>query len=233
MRTVDSLRSEQSPPYPLVAGYRSLKNGMLDAEPYGHLKAMLVSRRRSVGKNTDSSRTEKNAQESLLLCLPAELRNRIYEYVVSRETIDVFTKPATTLTRRTEQGFIPEPVQHFRFLQVCRQLYSEACLLPFSTNIFRFAGRDDLCSWRENLLEAQKDSVHYLQVKPELYVWATSLQCLRSFPALEKVYVVITTTHWEDAERDRKPDEEKARKTLRAYVKDIIFVSTNHLRQSP
>lgn len=92
--------------------------------------------------------TQRNARESPLLRLPAEIRNLIYEYIL--------TKGAYTFGRLYEpQKPCPtKPRKKFRswgvlqkifpgsnansLLRVCRQIPFETSLLPFELNDFRF-----------------------------------------------------------------------------------------------
>lgn len=72
-------------------------------------------------------------RNNLLLRLPAELRNRIYELVFRGKTYlfksSIHTKHARLDT--TEKHI-------FGLLYVCRQIYFEAALLPYAMNTFCF-----------------------------------------------------------------------------------------------
>jgi hypothetical protein len=86
--------------------------------------------------------TLRNAQESPLLRLPSELRNKIYEYALGGLKI--------SLGGRSEDGGIwytfSQPINAGRFVSIsktrptaplmltCRQIYTEAELLPFRLN---------------------------------------------------------------------------------------------------
>jgi len=107
--------------------------------------------------------------------LPGELRNRIYELAlgthwlhVSRDgsTVQLCQKPSRFCTRRdliksspTRQKFVAAYAHHpechrgkslpLDLLIVCRQVYLEARLIPFSANIFVFERRSALMRFLE------------------------------------------------------------------------------------
>jgi hypothetical protein len=124
--------------------------------------------------------------DSLLLKLPNELRNLIYEYTFGTnwlhisedgKTARLCLEPSRYFLRRdviksspTRQRFVPAYAHHHGFhlnrekcpkrkklplelLMVCRQVYHEARLLPFSMNIFVFERRSILA----NFLKAQSE----------------------------------------------------------------------------
>jgi hypothetical protein len=113
---------------------------------------------------TPPSSFESNQHASPLLRLPAELRVKIWEYSLGgnqilpsvwiNEYMRDFHHPSNIYLRAesTENTF------HFlSLLRVCRQIYAEARLLPFSCNIWLFWGYLDY-SWRAK--EAWADLFH-------------------------------------------------------------------------
>jgi hypothetical protein len=71
---------------------------------------------------------------SSLLCLPAEIPNRIWTYTVSDKTFQ---------SRHTDsflQRFRPEPYERphtFVLLRACRQIFVETALLSIATSVFK------------------------------------------------------------------------------------------------
>ena len=91
----------------------------------------------------------RNAQQSLFLRLPAELRHQIHHHIFADEVL--------TISRISEQysgvqnsSFYEEWVGRaftmptlLRLLFVCRQVYHEARLVPFSAPVFSFTAGDE------------------------------------------------------------------------------------------
>lgn len=83
---------------------------------------------------TSCNSMDRNARASPLLRLPAELRNRVYEYVLYKGTYWFNRERATTSKRPIE--IVPRIANRLSLLRVCRQTYAETALLPFSLNTF-------------------------------------------------------------------------------------------------
>jgi hypothetical protein len=81
------------------------------------------------------SSAERNQRESPLLRLPGELRNRIYGYALGR--MRFFINGSRWYGKLEADAEGPELSLHYFFalIQVCRQVYSEAHLLPYKLNI--------------------------------------------------------------------------------------------------
>jgi hypothetical protein len=73
----------------------------------------------------------RNATFSPLLRLPPEIRNTIYTFVFGIGTI-LMIHLRYGLSCRTEGSL--------NLLRVCRQVYTETCLLPYKLNTFDFVG---------------------------------------------------------------------------------------------
>jgi hypothetical protein len=98
--------------------------------------------------------------QNQILRLPAELRNKIYEYVIGNKSICLESTyrneprgrvhPCETPPAR--QPYSPDDKEHgaFNILAACRQTYAEARYLPFSLNVFRFERYDCLNGFRDN-----------------------------------------------------------------------------------
>jgi hypothetical protein len=74
-----------------------------------------------------SARALRNQRESPLLRLSAELRNRVYDYVLGNKTY------STVIILPTSR---PNPNS---LLLACRQVYHEASILPYTLNTFTFS----------------------------------------------------------------------------------------------
>jgi hypothetical protein len=88
-----------------------------------------LKRRSTIIPNKPSA--GRNAQESPLLCLPAELRNRIWTYVLSSQ--DDIPPDADGQDFKWNLEEI-----HLDIISVSRQAYAETALLPFALGCFRF-----------------------------------------------------------------------------------------------
>ncbi|CAN9348072.1 hypothetical protein CC77DRAFT_1019508 [Alternaria alternata] len=73
--------------------------------------------------------TPRNSDISPLLHLPGEIRNEIYQYVLNEGVYD-FMDGIVSPTYECDE--------RFALLRVCREIYNETRLLPFSLNTFHF-----------------------------------------------------------------------------------------------
>lgn len=96
--------------------------------------------------------TIENQRTSPLLRLPAELRNKIYEYALSGDVRVCFPGTCDECWQKIHEP----PPRHFggciSLLQTCRQAYTEAKLLPFTLDTFS---------------DSTSDLIHYLGYKFE------------------------------------------------------------------
>jgi hypothetical protein len=91
------------------------------------------------------NRLERNARESPLLRLPAELRNRIYDLVLYEGDYN-FASHFYIKDDQDQDDFLnfegfkvdPKVPNRLGLIRTCRQLYAETVLLPFSLNTFVF-----------------------------------------------------------------------------------------------
>lgn len=143
----------------------------------------------------DSAR--QNQRDSPLLRLPAELRNQIFQYALGCKTW-------TFLVRESHQQtvYVPSRLEHaLALLAVCRQIYAETALLPFSLDTFSFDHYTDLQWWLKAQRPAQSDvvstiSIHhrlYLYgILAELYDWRLGKWESSRLPALRVVHVKLS-----------------------------------------
>jgi hypothetical protein len=95
----------------------------------------------SLSRSKLTSRSGKqNAMNSLLLRLPPELRNIIYEYALGGREIS-FTLYATSSGNHFDLLFYGSHHRNILgLLFACRQMHSETALLPYKLNSFDFRG---------------------------------------------------------------------------------------------
>jgi len=82
----------------------------------------------------------KENENTTLLCLPAELRNEIWGYVLGGNTLK-FYEPISLhndFVRHSKLMLYPGQKNMLSLLQVCRQIYAGACPMPYTLNTFRF-----------------------------------------------------------------------------------------------
>ncbi|KAH6848873.1 hypothetical protein B0T12DRAFT_515440 [Alternaria alternata] len=73
--------------------------------------------------------SQRNHRRCPLLRLPAELRNKIYEYVF-------ISHPVRPFREHREWPHWAYPRSQLNLLETCRQIYFEAKLFPFALNVF-------------------------------------------------------------------------------------------------
>ncbi|RMZ66580.1 tetratricopeptide-like helical [Pyrenophora seminiperda CCB06] len=103
------------------------KYACVQIPPYRPLVSQQERRRQLVQRL--AAITERNQQTSPLLRLPAELRNKIYNYVFH-------SPPIRPYRDHRVYGAWAYSRRQLSLLQVCRQVYFEARLVPFKCNVF-------------------------------------------------------------------------------------------------
>ncbi|KAF2132549.1 hypothetical protein P153DRAFT_382174 [Dothidotthia symphoricarpi CBS 119687] len=98
---------------------------------------------------------QRNQHDSPLLGLPAELRNKIYGYVLCGKTIafELF---------RTVPGF---DENNFNLLRTCRQIHAEAQLLPYAKNTFLIGDRSQFKQWLQQRTALQIDAISTIHLR--------------------------------------------------------------------
>jgi hypothetical protein len=107
--------------------------------------------------------TARNALASPLLLLPAELRNKIYAYVIQNGTyyLDYCKWMRVSSTVSPRRGWLG-------LLYTCRQVNAEAALLPYTLNIFHFTSIKCAQIVLERLSKNLRPSVTPLPLKLEV-----------------------------------------------------------------
>ncbi|PWO30497.1 hypothetical protein A1F96_05890 [Pyrenophora tritici-repentis] len=145
---------------------RTLQKGVLGATPNSHYLAI-----------------PKNVETSMLLCLPAEIRNRIWTHVVSVDKVYI------------GKVFYDEPIDEYpeaSILRVCRQIHAEICLMAYTVNVFWFYEHAPFKAWLKRRLPAQKAAVRRIQI----FCNGWEKSPLRSFTRLESVTVSCVCDAW-------------------------------------
>ncbi|KAF1997447.1 hypothetical protein P154DRAFT_605618 [Amniculicola lignicola CBS 123094] len=130
-----------------VPKVRRSENGMLDATPFGPYVAI----------------AERNLKASSFLCLPGEIRNQIFGYVLAGNRFSFFrtwdyTDPSETESESAHlvethftinEIIMRDSFEQYRepsvsLLLVCRQVYSEAARMPLMLSYFSLDSMGDL-----------------------------------------------------------------------------------------
>lgn len=110
-------------------------------------------------KNSDVSRAARNRQESPLLRLPAELRNRIYTMVLQPERVLVQSRYLTAFDMTVELRSCCSSISTTKAQTwsdgnaitllpvICRQLYEETHSLLYALNSFAFTDEQSMRMW--------------------------------------------------------------------------------------
>lgn len=109
--------------------------------------------------------TRRNEKESPLLRLPAELRNKIYEYTIGGYVIELFES-----TKKPHYNMLSQADGHYTALanptvlsKTCRQLHKETALLPYSLNTFHGRIRY-IHKFLKGLTKAQREQIKSLEI---------------------------------------------------------------------
>jgi hypothetical protein len=139
-------------------------------------------------------------QASPLLRLPAEIRNQIWRLVVGGKVI------REQVTKRGRAQMLPRPCERtntFALLRVCRQIYAETALLPFSANTFLFRRYWDMGGRTNDLRKHQYSQIRDVQLEvttldttksvfqDRLTVRFKKMQLDRRFPGLQRLHVCV------------------------------------------
>lgn len=106
---------------------------------------------------------------SSLLQLPAEIRNRIYDFVFENSLVRVHTKwvPALFLQDFTVSGH--KARRQFNFVRSCRQIYAETLSMWYQAVTLEIRNASTLLAWVEMLPKAQKRLVQRVEFTQHLY----------------------------------------------------------------
>ncbi|KAI4685463.1 uncharacterized protein J4E84_006191 [Alternaria hordeiaustralica] len=106
---------------------------------------------------------EDNAENSPLLRLPAEIRNTIYDLVLSSHR-DFHTFDVARQKSMRQNGGSEITIQQLALLQVCRQLYTETNLIALNSTPFAFGSVTDFSKYiAQTLLPRQISAIAVLK----------------------------------------------------------------------
>jgi hypothetical protein len=134
----------------------------------------------------------RNKQDSPLLCLPAELRNRIYELALGGLRLQVFNIRNGTKDYHSHYIAARDEEPHSRCKElhrltaltlVCRQLYTETNILPFRLNAVHVSS-DTISHLVTVLSEAQRNAIFTLRTN---YVEIQYLRSANFLPLLAQL----------------------------------------------
>ncbi|KAH6879229.1 hypothetical protein BKA58DRAFT_378884 [Alternaria rosae] len=142
---------------------RKPKNGMLSVTPSSYYLTI----------------AKRNAEESDLLRLPPEIRNRIWGYVVSVEHVYggdlILGQPYDMKDYSVPSVFY-----------ACRQMYADSCLLLYSLNDFRVHDDSSSVRWLDEKLPQQLAAFRRITIACS----DSHALCLQRFPGLISVRAV-------------------------------------------
>ncbi|KAF1832936.1 hypothetical protein BDW02DRAFT_624666, partial [Decorospora gaudefroyi] len=184
---------------------------------------------------------QRNQRDSPLLRLPAELRNKIYRFVLGGNHIRPYCETVMGVWEVSFPGWAYSRLQ-LALLEVCRQVYAETKLLPFSLN--RFVGYPEhmfellatsLTPTQANALKTvyfyvDQFGIYGLGDMPHcgLTRWFTvNLMELGKYEGLQKVGLV-----WYDSESEvlKKSLKQQAEKVLKNGRRTDIQVAVEYVR---
>ena len=150
----------------------------------------------------------RNARDSPLLRLPAEIRASIWKHALEYPVVKV--RPSSKRHRKSVRV-------NFGLLRICRQVYSETARLPHTLNTFSFSTHDDVTNFarRKKLDKLQKLSVRSNWITHSLDLVRSVLYHREHLPQLQEVEL---TMHDLPRSTDEKP---KSEETLRSLFKGI------------
>jgi hypothetical protein len=142
-------------------------------------------------------------QASPLLRLPAEIRNQIWRLVVGGKVI------REQVTKRRRARVLPRPcdrINIFALLRVCRQIYAETALLPFTANTFSFVDFWDIGRRTKDLRKYQYSQIRTLQLElyylypvnavnqDRLRALLNKIRLIKRFPCLQCIHICLFPT---------------------------------------
>ena len=143
-------------------------------------------------------RIKRNQEESPLLRLPAEIRNRIYEYALGLgRTFRMDIRRNANLVGVDKKS---KEKNCLSLLRACRQIYAEAVLIPFRVNTFVFHGQHIFDEWTSTVLPIRREAVASIELRTtsrRIMMWThnrTSDYALfpwSKFPGLKKIHIHV------------------------------------------
>lgn len=149
--------------------------------------------------------------------MPPEIRNRIYAYILGGRRIDLYsTELGLVELYKEHDGFKIDKSNPFLLLRVCRQVYAESCLLPYSLNTFLFYP-SEWETWHMQIFPAQREAIRMLEFCGCEECMIQEAYHLSNFPAVRDIYLDTNLK-----KRERKTFEAKIKLACRGNVEVII-----------
>jgi hypothetical protein len=150
---------------------------------------------------TNSFCRVRNNQNSPLLRLPPEIRNRIWEYTLGHTTFGI-NVPFSRYQKPTIKRPSNEPIINTALLRSCRHIYLEAALIPMRLNTFVFHDGTWMIKRAMKLLKTHQwrniKNIRFVISSPNMWPEAgfgtpvaTKGSFTRLFPAAKHVEVVL------------------------------------------
>ncbi|KAH5409330.1 hypothetical protein HBI46_172550 [Parastagonospora nodorum] len=119
--------------------------------------------------------TTANATDSPLLCLPAEIRNMIFQYASVPDFpnwIGCYFNARHLISRSTTSTRAhPDHLKQLAISlpRVCRQIYAETATLIYSENCFAFQNETAMNKWLDKRLIAQREAIRWMLLPYRVY----------------------------------------------------------------
>ena len=143
---------------------------------------------------------KQNAQTALLR-LPGEIRNRIWEFAIGSQIYFVgdyrYESGEDIRVTRHKNG-----LSSVALLRVCRQIYSEAALLPYQLGVFGFENIETF-DWVRKLPKAGMANLTEVRINWDTWEFVTYHEysapelASKSLPGLRRVVVVLDSAPWD------------------------------------
>ncbi|KAF2420138.1 hypothetical protein EJ08DRAFT_31435 [Tothia fuscella] len=158
--------------------------------------------KQSVSEDTDTMQAmqaiSKHDSSTPLLRLPREIRDQIYRLLLGdREACFQSIWADSDCKLRDISVVFANPIT-LNILSTCMQIYSEARLLPFTSNNFQgwFDEEDNLCDLEEKLLPYQRQAVRSMDLctASDNFIQAQHLSLVTSFSGLRHLRLFMLLT---------------------------------------
>jgi len=133
---------------------------------------------------TSFNSTLQNREQCVLLRLPPELRNAVYQYVFQEDDIEICAPIGENTNSDSHTHY---PRQNLQLLGTCRQIYTEARLLPFASNTFK-GGHWALRRITRLLSRDQADAISTVYIVIDDYHFSFAMDVSKPAHSFENLY---------------------------------------------
>lgn len=167
--------------------FRLLENGLVDVSFMSQLSSRcMIVVITFAGFSLMVDRSERNAAESPLLRLPAEIREKVWKCATSGVCVNA--------TRRKEifptwaDGSSEKVVRNasaFHLPRVCRQIYAETAVLPYASSTFIVDASDARCiAWANGSCPVYQDAITTVCILTSAYY---------HYPDMDQIHSTLST----------------------------------------